>query len=1000
MPRKPPAEPIDHHYNIPRLNRAFWWTGLTLTVVFVVMIIADYTRDWKTIQRTFMRLDAKLTREAALAARSKALDEEHGKLIGELKAARVEVAAQGAAARKLQARLQDLDPKVYLADQQYKFTKASFDAVRYQYEDALANTPKTAPKVKRSLDAIVKELDERTVHLADLKKQQADTQKELDAINAKKSEIETTIEKKTAAFRLVRTKYAGMKQDTLFELRNSPILDMINPSLRINQVQLPDQFINVNFMKIPKVDRCTTCHVAADRKGFEDPKIKTVFRTHPSFHKMVGSESMHPATTFGCTPCHGGRDRATSFWSAGHSPTSEAQEKAWTKKYDWEFDKFNENPVLPLKYAEAGCYRCHTHEVNFPDAPTLDAGMRMVESLGCWGCHRIDGLDKQHLPKVGPSLEKVASKVSKEWTTRWVMNPPSFRANTRMPNFFYLENFVNVSGPKTPTAAQAKMDEDGRIENNTMINAIVSYIYDKSRPADVPAVAGKGDATRGAKLLAERGCFGCHVADPTAQRDLVGTYRQFGPNLSGVGSKASRDWIYHWILNPKEWNPDTKMPNLRLTNEDALDIAEYLVTLKAPAGFDTAALPKTDEKTLDQIALYFELSNHTLFDAKAELAKMDLHGKEVYAGKNLISHYGCFACHAIPGFEDAKPIGTELTEEGSKAVHRLDFGFIHLPHTRQDWFWQKLHTPRIFDRDRARGWEEKLRMPNFRFSDRELDQMVTTVLGFQQLNAASNVVKELSPREAAIERGRRLVKDHNCQGCHVIEGVGGSFRSVVADTSLAPPIIQGEGAKVQSDWLFSFLAGAEDRADPALARGPHADLRFHGPGAERPDALLRIARPRGVPVPDRRLLDDAGELAGGQESVRALEVRPVPPAFGRRTSTSPASTARASRPTCRWPRRGCATTGSTAGSCGPTNGCRGPGCRRTSRRTTTGTGSPRSGASSISRGSRRTARSSRGCSGGDEAAKQFLSNPEAITKALRDYVWSIGINGGSGSGAR
>ena len=104
-------------------------------------------------------------------------------------------------------------------------------------------------------------------------------------------------------------------------------------------------------------------------------------------------------------------------------------------------------------------------------------------------------------------------------------------------------------------------------------------------------------------------------------------------------------------------------------------------------------------------------------------------------------------------------------------MHRLDFGFLHLPHTRQDWFRMKLHNPRIFDRDRARGWEEKLRMPNFRFSGRELDQVVTAVLGFQQLNAAASVVKELNPREAAIERGRRIVKDHNCQGCHVIEGV-------------------------------------------------------------------------------------------------------------------------------------------------------------------------------------------------------------------------------------
>ena len=98
-----------------------------------------------------------------------------------------------------------------------------------------------------------------------------------------------------------------------------------------------------------------------------------------------------------------------------------------------------------------------------------------------------------------------------------------------MPNFFYLENFVNVSGPNPPTAAQKKMNEHGRVENDTMVNSIVAYLYDKSRPAEVPAVPGRGDAARGEKLLAERGCFGCHVADPNAQRDLVGTYRQFGP---------------------------------------------------------------------------------------------------------------------------------------------------------------------------------------------------------------------------------------------------------------------------------------------------------------------------------------------------------------------------------------------------------------------------------------------------------------------------------------
>src|SRR5262252_2782994 len=270
-------------------------------------------------------------------------------------------------------------------------------------------------------------------------------------------------------------------------------------------------------------------------------------------------------------------------------------------------------PILPIKYAQSGCYRCHADETNFPEAPTLDAAMRMVESLGCWGCHRIEGLEKQGLPRVGPSLEKVSSKVSKEWATRWIMDPASFRANTKMPTFFYQENFVNVSGGRKPTKAQEEMNVRGRLENDAMVNSIVTYIFEKSRPAEVPSVAGRGDAARGEKLVAARGCFGCHQIDPRpdAPRDLIGTYRQFGPNLAGVGSKASRDWIYQWILDPKKWNPETKMPNLRLTSEEALDIAQYLASLKAPAGFERAALPRTDPKVLDDIAFYFETATKT-----------------------------------------------------------------------------------------------------------------------------------------------------------------------------------------------------------------------------------------------------------------------------------------------------------------------------------------------------------------------------------------------------
>ncbi len=68
--------------------------------------------------------------------------------------------------------------------------------------------------------------------------------------------------------------------------------------------------------------------------------------------------------------------------------------------------------------------------------------------------------------------------------------------------------------------------------------------------------------------------------------------------------------------------------------------------------------------------------------------------KDLFVGEKIIGHYGCYACHAIPGFEKAKPIGVELSEWGNKPVHLLDFGFVHLPHTRADWLAQKVGDSR------------------------------------------------------------------------------------------------------------------------------------------------------------------------------------------------------------------------------------------------------------------------------------------------------------------
>ena len=46
-------------------------------------------------------------------------------------------------------------------------------------------------------------------------------------------------------------------------------------------------------------------------------------------------------------------------------------------------------------------------------------------------------------------------------------------------------------------------------------------------------------------------------------------------------------------------------------------------------------------------------------------------------GQRAIARYGCFSCHQIKGFETTQPIGTDLSEEGTKLVTRLDFAGGH-----------------------------------------------------------------------------------------------------------------------------------------------------------------------------------------------------------------------------------------------------------------------------------------------------------------------------------
>jgi mono/diheme cytochrome c family protein len=223
---------------------------------------------------------------------------------------------------------------------------------------------------------------------------------------------------------------------------------------------------------------------------------------------------------------------------------------------------------------------------------------------------------------------------------------------------------------------------------------------------------------------------------------------------------------------------------------------------------------------------------------------MDDHAKTLFLGEKTIGRYGCFGCHTIAGFEKTSPIGVELTEEGSKLVERLDFGFEeeNIAHTLPAWVHLKLKEPRIFDRGKSKKPEELLRMPKFWMNDEDADAIVTAVLSLTKEQVAPLAQKQLSADEKYVEKGRRLVRNLNCQGCHQIGEKGGTIKAVVAShleaagvdsasipsqaMGLSPPLLYnaaakiGEGSRVQTAWLHDFLT------DPSKKIRPWLELRM------------------------------------------------------------------------------------------------------------------------------------------------------------------------------
>jgi cytochrome c551/c552 len=520
------------------------------------------------------------------------------------------------------------------------------------------------------------------------------------------------------------------------------------------------------------MDRCTTCHAGVDEPGLEGNDVPAVLRTHPNRDLLLGA---HPPARFGCTSCHLGQGPALTAGSA-HGD----QDPLW--------------PSPLLEDVQASCARCHTADLAAPGADRYAAGREQFVQLGCPGCHTTGVTDDE--PPRGPSLRHVGQKLYAGALLAWIREPTPRQSRRRMPDFW-------PGADTDPAMAQRRDDES--LAMAAYLIARSSPLPDAVSPAPADTAPETAPGERDGRWLFDRvGCRGCHElgltgGDNTDQDDILigkaaasagdawGDFGGFGggeeeeeepevlpidfaPALGQTGARIQAPYLLAWLQDPSAVQSAARMPDMDLSPRDARALATWL------SGLSADARPPTP-------------------------SELDAPDPELVArGQTLIADYACFGCHDIPGFEDEGRAGPELSRFGTKDARELFFGDAQIEHTWETWTTLKLREPRAVETEQVAQT-----MPDY-----GLDLAAVPELGvfLRSLGLASPPAAWLAPPSTppAVATAERILRERNCAGCHSLSAdQDGDIARYYSETALAPPSLVHEGARVQPQWLYSFL---------------------------------------------------------------------------------------------------------------------------------------------------------------------------------------------------
>ena len=494
---------------------------------------------------------------------------------------------------------------------------------------------------------------------------------------------------------------------------SNPVVEDNLKRLRLVKAQLEQRETKIQQIvlnSLNRIDRCTSCHIGIEDKRLHD--IKEPYKSHSGKYLV-----WHPVEKFGCTACHDGQGLATNFMDAAHGDIMH-----WDK------------PITPTALLQTSCGKCHLDKT-VPHASLLSDGRELLERYGCYGCHEVQRYSEELKPSL--SLDRLGDKVNKEWLIKWLDNPGDYLKQVKMPAF-------NLS-----------QDE---------IIALTEFLLSSKDKDSLRTIEGEGDYDKGRGLFRQSRCISCH--------SVYGKGGALAPELGNIAKKINKKWLSLFLRNVHYYQPRIKMLQYNFTEQDALDIAEYMME-----EFYTEEDIEEDED-IESEQMESNVSERTLKEL-------------IENGKEIFTEYGCFGCHDRTGIETQAKIGPELKAIGSKDEEYLEFGNVKdVKRTIENYIFLKIKNPSIFD--------DNAKMPQFNLSDEDLIKLALALLSFTKEEIPLNYIVFEERKTKFNPQGQFgfLFRKYRCFSCHEVFGSGGELSTVTLDMT---------GSQLKKDWLFNYL---------------------------------------------------------------------------------------------------------------------------------------------------------------------------------------------------